>query len=288
MPRTGNGIYSLPSNYLAVTGMTIEAQTHNAPLEDIAQALTNSLPRNGSAPMEAPLKLADGSEAEPALGFHAMAGLGLYRTPNGLAIAVGGMKVAEFTSGDYVATALGAPVFLMDEVLPPNCIWAGGQNISRTTYSRLFAKWGTKYGAGDGSATFGVPDWRGCAVMGSDKNGGPDANQLASVPVVSGDRFTPGSVLGANRHALSIAELASHTHNVIGSGSVNDLYPVGGVYQLSDVPGWQSWTMQIMNTYSQTPNSFSISGTAQANGGGGAHNNVSRSLVCNVAIYAGA
>lgn len=286
--RDSGGIYSLPEGYRAVTGEPIEPSQHNAPLEDIAEALTNSLPRNGAAAMTDQLRLVDGSESRPALGFNSLTGLGLFKTPNGLAIAVGGMKVAEFTSGDFVATALGAPVFLMDEDLPPNCIWAGGQNISRSTYSRLFAKWGTKHGAGDGSTTFGVPDWRGCAVMGSDKNGGPDANQLASVPVVSGDRFTPGSVLGANRHTLTLAEMASHTHNVIGSGTVYDLYPIGGVITFSDVPGWQNMPINVMTTYTSTPNSFTISGTAQANGGGGAHNNVARSLVCNVAIYAGA
>jgi len=33
----------------------------------------------------------------------------------------------------------------------------GGQNVSRTTYAALFAVFGTKYGAGDGSTTFGLP-----------------------------------------------------------------------------------------------------------------------------------
>lgn len=50
MPRV-SGQYSLPPSYLAVSGQTIRAQQHNPPLEDIATALTNSLPRDGSAPM---------------------------------------------------------------------------------------------------------------------------------------------------------------------------------------------------------------------------------------------
>ncbi len=36
MPRNGQGVYSLPPVYEAVTGETIEAQQHNTPLEDIA------------------------------------------------------------------------------------------------------------------------------------------------------------------------------------------------------------------------------------------------------------
>ena len=50
MPRSG-GVYTLPPGYFAVDGTTIEVSQHNPPLEDIAQALTDSLPRDGSAPM---------------------------------------------------------------------------------------------------------------------------------------------------------------------------------------------------------------------------------------------
>ncbi|MCH4542711.1 hypothetical protein [Ochrobactrum sp. A-1] len=39
MPRNGQGVYSLPPVYEAVTGETIEAQQHNVPLEDIAADL---------------------------------------------------------------------------------------------------------------------------------------------------------------------------------------------------------------------------------------------------------
>lgn len=39
MPRNGQGVYSLPPVYEAVTGETIEAQQHNTPLEDIAADL---------------------------------------------------------------------------------------------------------------------------------------------------------------------------------------------------------------------------------------------------------
>lgn len=57
MPRDAQGVYSLPPGYLGVTGQTILASQHNAPLEDIAEGLTNSLPRSGAAAMVAPLNL---------------------------------------------------------------------------------------------------------------------------------------------------------------------------------------------------------------------------------------
>ncbi len=46
---------------------------------------------------------------------------------------------------------------------PPSSNWflMQGQAISRTVYSVLFALWGTTFGAGDGSTTFNLPDFRG-------------------------------------------------------------------------------------------------------------------------------
>jgi hypothetical protein len=60
MPSS-NGVYSLPSGYLAVTGATILASQHNPPLEDIAAALTLRLSRDGTAPMIGPVQLAVGT-----------------------------------------------------------------------------------------------------------------------------------------------------------------------------------------------------------------------------------
>jgi len=57
MPRNSGGIYSLPPVYLATPGETIMTEQHNAPLEDIANGLTESLPRSGSAPMTGDLKM---------------------------------------------------------------------------------------------------------------------------------------------------------------------------------------------------------------------------------------
>ena len=50
MPRSG-GIFTLVPGYFATDGTTIEVSQHNPPFEDVAQALTDSLPRDGSAPM---------------------------------------------------------------------------------------------------------------------------------------------------------------------------------------------------------------------------------------------
>ena len=56
MPDT-SGTYSLPPSYRATRGQTIRTEQHNPPLEDIAQALTRRLPRDGSAPMNGNLPM---------------------------------------------------------------------------------------------------------------------------------------------------------------------------------------------------------------------------------------
>lgn len=54
-----------------------------------------------------------------------------------------------------------------------------GQAISRTTYSALFALFGTFYGTGDGSTTFNIPDKRGYVTAASDNMGGSSAGRIS-------------------------------------------------------------------------------------------------------------
>lgn len=98
MPSDSNGVFTLPSGYLAITGEDIEASQHNPPLEDLATAVTGRLPRNGAAPMTGPLKLVDGTAGTPSLTFNSASGRGIYKTTNGWGISVDGVSVAEFTS----------------------------------------------------------------------------------------------------------------------------------------------------------------------------------------------
>lgn len=51
---------------------------------------------------------------------------------------------------------------------PTNWMLCNGSAISRTTYASLFSAIGTKYGAGDGSTTFNLPDFRGRVPVGKD------------------------------------------------------------------------------------------------------------------------
>lgn len=52
----------------------------------------------------------------------------------------------------------GSIVFWPMDVAPSGWLVANGATVSRTTYANLFAVYGVKYGAGDGTTTFVLPD----------------------------------------------------------------------------------------------------------------------------------
>jgi microcystin-dependent protein len=54
----------------------------------------------------------------------------------------------------------------------PGWLKCAGTAVSRTTYATLFAAIGTTYGAGDGSTTFNLPDYRGRSLFGVDDGSG--------------------------------------------------------------------------------------------------------------------
>ena len=71
-------------------------------------------------------------------------------------------------------SAIGVPQFTLNYNLvdpPENCIWLEGAEVSRTTYAQLFAIYGTTYGAGDGSTTFNLPDFRNRTIFGGEAAG---------------------------------------------------------------------------------------------------------------------
>lgn len=90
------------------------------------------------------------------------------------------------TVGKNKISPIGQPQFTLDfDTLPTNCIWLEGAEVSRTTYANLFAIYGTTYGAGDGSTTFTLPDFRNRTLWGSTYGG----YISAGLPNITGSFF---------------------------------------------------------------------------------------------------
>ncbi|MNJ24682.1 Tail fiber protein [compost metagenome] len=95
--------------------------------------------------------------------------------------------------------------------LPAGWLKANGSAVSRTAYARLFAAIGTRYGAGDGSTTFNLPETRGEFIRGLD----------------DGRNVDPGRGLGtwqasqnlSHTHTATIAAAGAHAHTVSGTAT---------------------------------------------------------------------
>jgi len=52
-----------------------------------------------------------------------------------------------------------------NDTAPTGYLRLDGAVVSRTTYANIFAMYGTTFGAGDGSTTFKLPDYKGKAIL---------------------------------------------------------------------------------------------------------------------------
>jgi hypothetical protein len=65
--------------------------------------------------------------------------------------------------------------YVSTSTIPADFLYCDGSAKSRTTYASLFLIIGTKFGTGDGSTTFNVPDFRGSFLRGIDNGRGWDS-----------------------------------------------------------------------------------------------------------------
>ena len=162
MPRNFSGVYSKPAGTTPTNGDDADATQFNLLMDDMTQALTDSLPRDGSAPMTGAL----------AMGSNKITGLAA-------AVDVGDAVRYDQVSGlsDRMMQP-GTIFFHLGSTAPSGSFKANAPTVSRTTYAALFAVIGTTYGAGDGSTTFVAgPDMRGVFPRGWDNGRGLDAGR---------------------------------------------------------------------------------------------------------------
>ncbi len=103
-----------------------------------------------------------------------------------------------------------------------------GQAISRTAYAALFALIGTKYGSGDGTTTFNLPDkTERVSVMKA-----AAASRLTSA-YFGGDSTQLGATGGGQNVSMALANLIQHDHTVFlndpGHAHTTDSIKGGGV-----------------------------------------------------------
>ena len=84
------------------------------------------------------------------------------------------------------AIPTGAIIFFDLTECPPDFLICDHSAVSRTTYANLFAKIGTRHGAGDGSTTFNLPDMDARFLEGTTDTGQVGTNVEAGLPNIIG------------------------------------------------------------------------------------------------------
>jgi microcystin-dependent protein len=95
-------------------------------------------------------------------------------------------------------TPTGGLIPFAGDTAPAGFLLCDGSAVNRNIYTELFTVIGTKYGIGDGSTTFNLPDLRGRVIAGYN-------NSLSYYNTV-------GKTGGNNTHAITVSELPSHNH----------------------------------------------------------------------------
>lgn len=193
---------------------------------------------------------------------------------------------AAFKPGFVQPTALSSAPF--------GWLFCSGQTVKRAQYPALFAAIGTSYGAGDGLTTFVLPGGEGRTFIGE------------------GNSFTEGSTYhsigatgGEEKHKLTIAQLAAHSHSMEIKDAGHYHAAASGRYFAEWDSTFGSGTQWVTNLSMSGPetaswtnfpcsNPYARSGTetAKANmswfmyneGGGESHNNLPPYFVGNYII----
>ena len=85
--------------------------------------------------------------------------------------------VADDETAHGIDAIIGQVSWFATSSAPSGWLKCDGAAVSRTTYSVLFTKIGTAFGAGDGSTTFNLPDLRGEFIRGYDDGRGIDSGR---------------------------------------------------------------------------------------------------------------
>ncbi len=149
--------------------------------------------------------------------------------------------------------------------VPSGYLECNGAAVSRATYSALFAVIGTSYGAGDGSTTFNLPDYRGMFLRGWAHGSATDPDAASRTDRGDG---TTGDNVGTKQadviktHTNSVdppstgsSTDGSHTHNI------NTVYYDSGTSALvagAKPEGSSSWNAGTATTGSAGSHSHTV------------------------------
>src|SRR5258708_21102944 len=111
---------------------------------------------------------------------------------------------------------------------PSGWAFCNGQLLSISQNDVLFTLIGTTYG-GDGVNTFALPDLQ------------------CRIPLHVANGFVQGQKAGEENHTLTVPEIPSHTHNLMGMGQATTTSVAGNLYGGGGLKAYKSATGATMN-----------------------------------------
>ena len=188
MPYGANGNFTRVMNWTSdyENGIEIVCDRHDAEDDNFAQGFNVAFCRDGRATATGNFKM----------GGFKVTGLGDGTSTND-AVNKGQLDSAKSTlqaAIDAIVADIGATNYIGDikasvqTANHGNWLLCDGQAVSRTTYADLFLLIGENFGAGDGSTTFNVPDYRGKFLRGLGGDSAADiyTTQSEGLPNITG------------------------------------------------------------------------------------------------------
>jgi len=123
---------------------------------------------------------------------------------------------------------VGAKIYSDDDFVD-GALYCDGSEKSKAIYARLFLKIGTKYGAGNGTTTFNIPDWRGNFTRGyGGKSGAIGVQQLNAAPLLDGGSTSKWKFINQERlgNDLSPLEFYQVGTTALASGGCHKFFPI--------------------------------------------------------------
>jgi len=141
-------------------------------------------------------------------------GTGITLTNSVEQIVCDGTNIYRVTAEQATTVPIGGLVWHFGQTIPSGYLLANGQAVSRTLYAALFGVLGTKYGSGDGSTTFNLPNLMSRFIRGG------TVSQLGTTASDSIRSHGHGVTQSAHTHGLSDPG-HSHGASTAGAGSHN-------------------------------------------------------------------
>ena len=175
-----------------------------------------------------------------------------------------------------IAARIGTIFFVANDAAPEGSLICDGRLLSRTTYADLFAKIGTIYGAGDGSTTFQLPDYRGEFLRGWDGGRGVDAGRVrGSFQTDQNQTHTHSGTTSSDAHTHTHSGTTAsnaHTHTWSGTtasaGAHTHTTPMngsgGGGSILTGSGGSFAYAIAYSTTSSASAHTHTVSGTTSS------------------------